>query len=118
MTDHTNIDIDKTQIDNLKEAFDGDIKPFIQKYFEDFEVKNRDLESSIKEKRAKDVISIAHTLKGNSANVGARGLAKKCEEIEQAGKANDFSNMLQTYEELNKLYPLFKTAFLDSKFTS
>lgn len=112
------LDIDMTQIENLKMAFDGDITGFMESFFSDFEKKNQELAVFIQEKRGSDASIVAHTLKGNSANVGARGLSKLCAEIEEAAKNNDYETMLHTYEELKNLYPLFKSAFMDGKFTS
>ncbi len=42
----------------------------------------------------------AHALKGASATIGARGLARIALEIEQAGKANDLSRVPQAMARL------------------
>lgn len=107
-----NLDLDQDQINNLRLAFDNDIKEFIQQYCQDFELKQSALFESIQQKQDATVAQIAHTLKGNSANVGARGLAKICESIEKSAKNNDYDGMLHAYKALNDLYPLFKTAIL------
>jgi two-component system, sensor histidine kinase and response regulator len=71
------------QPDPLKELVDlflKDAKPRIEK-----------MQAAIHEKDAAALVSAAHTLKGSASNLGARGLAGLCANLEKAGKSGDLS---------------------------
>jgi HPt (histidine-containing phosphotransfer) domain-containing protein len=52
----------------------------------------------------------AHTLKGSSGNMGVRLLVPTCTEIENLGRRNTGEGVLELYEQLEKDYPLVKSA--------
>jgi HPt (histidine-containing phosphotransfer) domain-containing protein len=47
---------------------------------------------------------VAHTLKGTSANIGARKLMQICEQIEKVAKRSDASRINSLMEDLNTIY--------------
>lgn len=103
--------LDNEQINNLRELFSDGFKDFIQTYFTDFEQKENELTAALKDKRIDSIVKIAHSLKGSSLNMGASALAKVCYDLEMAGKRENIEEIMNSYDELQKIYPKTKQAF-------
>ena len=54
---------------------------------------------------ARRVMQIAHSLKGSSANLGARDMAGICNQLEQRGHHGDLNGGHQLQDELEREYP-------------
>ena len=104
--------IDKEQIANLKSLFSDSFRDFVHTYFEDFEKKDKELTAALHTKDVHSVIKIAHTLKGTSLNVGAKGLADLCEQLELAGKSGDLTVVESGYDDLQRVYPTYKNEYI------
>lgn len=104
--------VDKEQIQILKQLFNVKFLEFVNTYFFDFECKEKDLSSAVKEKKFDSISRIAHSLKGSSLNMGALGLANACLQIEVASKRQRIEDVVQEYEELCKLYPKTKEIYV------
>jgi CheY-like chemotaxis protein len=64
----------------LVELFIKDAKPRIEK-----------MQSALDEKDGNGLAAAAHTLKGSASNLGARGLAGLCAQLEKIGKSDDLA---------------------------
>jgi len=103
--------IDMTQINNLKSLFNEGFEPFLVSFYEDFESKEQELEAAIQSNQMDAVSKIAHSLKGNSLNLGALGLANLCGKIEVASKTGATVDIYDAQKELKAMYPLVKAEF-------
>ncbi len=104
--------IDESQVKNLKELFNEGFDEFVLLYFNDFEKKETELFTSIQNNELDNTKKIAHALKGNSLNVGATALANKCIQLEEASIKGNLSDAFEYYQELEKIYPSVKQAYL------
>ncbi|MBI2791106.1 MAG: Hpt domain-containing protein [Gammaproteobacteria bacterium] len=105
--------IDTKIVLSLKKLFNEGFDDFIALYFSDFETKERELYIYVRKSELEAARKIAHALKGNSINVGAIDLAKRCEDIEVAIKNGKEPQIIDACENLQKIYPQFKTAYLN-----
>lgn len=103
--------IDMMQINNLKSLFNDGFEPFLISFYEDFELKEKELITAISNNQMDTVSKLAHSLKGSSLNMGALGLAGLCQKIEASSKAGDLSTVSATQKELSEMYPLIKAEF-------
>jgi HPt (histidine-containing phosphotransfer) domain-containing protein len=105
--------IDTKIVLSLKNLFNDGFDDFIALYFSDFETKERELYICVKKSELEAARKIAHALKGNSINVGAIDLARMCEVIENAIKDGKDTQVLDACENLQKIYPQVKSAYLN-----
>lgn len=103
---------DKAQLNELKVLLDDGFNDFVNVYFQDFEIKEKELSTAIENHEIEAVAKIAHTLKGSSSSIGASSLAMLCSQIEAAGKKGNFAEVLTEYQVLQKLYPKYKEELL------
>jgi HPt (histidine-containing phosphotransfer) domain-containing protein len=111
MTNDTEKMVDTEQFDSLKELFSDGFGDFIKTYFEDYESKEKELRTAIDNKDLKKVASIAHALKGTSANIGANALAKACHQLESASKNDNFEESKHEFAGMVGIYPKVKVEF-------
>ncbi|HRE30349.1 MAG TPA: Hpt domain-containing protein, partial [Candidatus Berkiella sp.] len=103
--------IDLKQVNNLKELFNEGFGPFLEKFYQDFEKKEQDLLSALNNNQMDTVGKIAHSIKGSSLNMGASGLAKICESIEEAISQGNLEKTKEAYTQLHQTYPKIKDQF-------
>lgn len=53
---------------------------------------------------AKGVMQLAHSLKGSSANLGAKSMASLCNQLEQQGREGNLDGALKVHDELAREY--------------
>jgi HPt (histidine-containing phosphotransfer) domain-containing protein len=103
--------VDTEQLNNLKELFNKDFQPFLQKYFSDFEQTEQEMKVAFENNETVVLSKLAHFLKGSSLNMGAPDLANACSKIEVASKQGDLNELKAAYRELEQLYPRTKAEF-------
>lgn len=108
----TEILIDQKQVKHLKELFKDGFDDFVSLYFSDFETKDKELIEAIETNKLETARKIAHALKGNSLNVGAMSLADVCKNVEFASKNLDSQEAELAYQDLKKIYPSVKSAYI------
>ncbi len=64
----------------------------------------RDMEAAYRQKDAAELRRLAHTLKSNAAMVGANGLARLCQSLEDAAKANDMDTAGELLDQVQREY--------------
>ncbi len=69
------------------------------------------LEEAVQNDDAPAVESLAHTLKGSSGNMGARGMAALCARLEVAGASGDLSQSFRLLERLKEEFVRVDRAF-------
>ncbi len=104
--------IDENQVKNLKDLFEDGFDDFVLLYFDDFEKGENELFNLIQNNDLDKAKKIAHALKGNSLNVGATALADKCFQLEVDSQKGNLSDAFEHYQELEKMYPSVKQAYL------
>lgn len=105
--------LDNEQVENLRQLFNDTLGDFFQTYFNDFEEKQTQLLTAIKENSLDVVVKIAHSLKGSSLNVGALALAKACFELEEAGRNKNIEKIKFQCDYIQNIFPKTKAAFLE-----
>jgi HPt (histidine-containing phosphotransfer) domain-containing protein len=89
MTDPAPV-LDPTAIDRLSEMTGGDpefIRELIATYLEDAEVQLAAMRTAVDASSAEDLVRPAHSLKSNSASMGATDLAEMCRSLEADARA-------------------------------
>jgi HPt (histidine-containing phosphotransfer) domain-containing protein len=66
-----------------------------------------DVEKALSQRDAEQVARTAHSLKGATANVSARGLNRVLEEIERYGRSGEFSDIPASLERLHREWERF-----------
>jgi two-component system sensor histidine kinase/response regulator len=69
------------------------------------------LEEAVQNNDAPAVASLAHTLKGSSGNMGARGMSALCARLEDAGASGDLSHSFRLLERLKEEFGRVDRAF-------
>ena len=80
-------------------------------FLEDARPRLSALEEAILEDDAPTVERLAHTLKGSSANMGARGMSALCARLEDAGASGDLSHSFRLLERLKEEFGRVDRAF-------
>ncbi len=104
--------INEDQVRNLKSLFNEGFDDFVLLYFDDFEKNEKILVETIKNNEFDKVKKLAHSLKGNSLNVGATALADKCSALELASLNKNKEEVAVLFQDLEKLYPTVKQTYL------
>jgi len=89
--------LDRTVFGKLREILGPNLQQAVTPYLEDMPLNLEQLETAVEQKDADTVRSLAHTIKGSSGNLGATNmiqLARKVEELEQAGKIDAIHPLL------------------------
>lgn len=89
----TNMHVDISNLDMLKEIIGDELKEVLYVYLESTPETVLKLEQAVASKTLATVQSQAHSLKGSSANIGANDLSMLSAELEQKAKNNDAQNI-------------------------
>ncbi len=108
--------LDTTILDSYRDYMGDDADAFIEEILDTFCVGAPQLMAALEEALATNTIEAfvraAHTLKSNSATVGATALTSLCAEMEQEGKGGNIqalgSKVSQAREELTRVLALLK----------
>jgi len=90
MDTDNNHSVDRATLDELRDVMGDDIVELIDAYLNDTVRRLDELQQAVDD-QPEVVVSVAHTLKGSSANVGAREFAERCAAVHQQA-ASDASN--------------------------
>lgn len=71
-------------------------------FIEDFRKKRKELETAVSSKDNKQMIHLAHSLKGACANIAAKNLRRNCVAIEQVGMNNDWDHTAPILQGLDR----------------
>ena len=95
------------EIEQIQEVADGDIefeRDLIETFLSDSEEQIRGLEVALGEQDAEEVRGRAHTIKGSSANVGARLMQELAYQMEQIGAGRELAQAPKVYSELKDAF--------------
>jgi HPt (histidine-containing phosphotransfer) domain-containing protein len=95
------------EIEQIREVADGDPefeRELIETFLTDSEEQIQSLEVALREKDADEIRVRAHTIKGSSANAGAKRLQEVACEMERIGSSNEL-------EEAEAVFSLLRAAF-------
>lgn len=106
-----NSDIDELTIKNLHAVFDKELLKIAEKYFNDFECRSGQFYQYLKNNQFKEIAEIAHGLKGNSLNMGAKSLAEHCTELEKYAKIGQTEKLLVECDTLAHILPDIKKKY-------
>jgi HPt (histidine-containing phosphotransfer) domain-containing protein len=77
--------IEPSALDELREVMGDDLEELIDAYLDDTTRRLDELERAV-DREPEVLVQVAHTLKGSSANVGARHFSERCSEVHQRAK--------------------------------
>ncbi len=87
------------QIAELKELMEDDFQDLVHTYIEDCEEKLVLLLSAIDNSSCTEVAEVSHSLKGSSANVCAQDLSNVFKKLENKGRDEDLSDVLELFKD-------------------
>jgi HPt (histidine-containing phosphotransfer) domain-containing protein len=82
--------IDPRALENLRDVLDGDpdlLNELIDLFLTDAPALMQDLHDAVVRQDAQSITQTAHSLKGSASNLGARGMAAVCANLERRGRA-------------------------------
>jgi signal transduction histidine kinase/DNA-binding response OmpR family regulator len=91
------------EIEQIQEVADGDVefeRDLIETFLSDSEEQIRRLEGALREQDAEEVRGRAHTIKGSSANVGAKVMQELAYQMERIGAGKELAQAPDVYSEL------------------
>ena len=77
--------VDRATLDELREVMGDEIRELIDAYLDDTARRLAELGEAV-ERDSEALVQVAHTLKGSSANVGARRFSERCSELHLRAK--------------------------------
>ena len=95
------------EIEQIQEVADGDIefeRDLIETFLSDSEEQIRGLEVALLEQDAEEVRGRAHTLKGSSANAGAKVMQELAYQMEKIGAGKEFAQAPDVCSELKDAF--------------
>ena len=98
------------ELDELVERCMGNlafVERILAKFQQRFGENLEELEKAVDAYDPEAVVRVAHRLKGESANVAARGLRDQAEQIERLGRGGDVSEILPCLAQLRVEWSLF-----------
>jgi HPt (histidine-containing phosphotransfer) domain-containing protein len=99
--------IDRTMLDSLLETVGGDfafLAELVQEYFDDSPQQFSAMQQALNTGNTEGFRRAAHSLKSNSANFGATGLAQLCKQLEDLGKAGNLDSASELLVQANDEY--------------
>ena len=95
------------EIEQIQEVADGDIefeRDLIETFLSDSEEQIRALEVALGEQDAEEVRGRAHTIKGSSANTGAKAMQELAYQMEKIGAGKELAQAPDVYSELKDAF--------------
>ncbi len=95
------------EIEQIREVADGDIefeRDLIETFLSDSEEQIRGLEVALGEQDAEEVRGRAHTIKGSSANAGAKVMQELAYQMEKIGAGKELAQAPDVYSELKDAF--------------
>lgn len=103
-----NIDIDQKKLTELKSLLEESFSMLIMTFIQDTEEQLIKLEGYIPNKKYLELRKIAHSMKGSSANMGAKYLYNLAVDLETACKKEDYQAAQSTINLIRVHYPTLK----------
>ena len=95
------------EIEQIQEVADGDIefeRDLIETFLSDSEEQIRSLKVALRKRDAEEVRGRAHTIKGSSANSGAKVMQELAYQMERIGASEEFAQAPDVYSELKDAF--------------
>ena len=96
--------LDTAQLTELKDIMEDAFGDLVSTYLDDSTEKLSALDYAVTDQDAKEVASLAHSLKGYSSNICASGLAEKFKVLEDMGRAGDVTEGAAALEDAKAAY--------------
>lgn len=104
-----NIEIDEKKLSELKNLLEESFSMLICTFIQDTEDQLLKLEKNIQQKKYTELCKIAHSMKGSSANMGAKYLYNLTLELESACKKEEYLSSEKTIHLIRQHYPTLKS---------
>ncbi len=106
MTGDTSLGLDYAAINELKESLQDDFDEIVQIYIKSSNNILEQMEQACNAEDHQEVQRLAHSIKSSSANLGAIKLSSLAEDLENQLIENDFSNIKEKIDDMQKLFTL------------
>jgi len=106
MTGDTSLGLDYAAINELKESLQDDFYEIVQIYIKSSNSILEQMEQACNSADHQEVQRLAHSIKSSSANLGVIKLSSLAADLENQILKNDFSNIKEKIDELQKLFTL------------
>ncbi len=102
------IAVDEKKLSELKVLLEDSFTMLIHTFIVDTGIQVLKLEEYAAEKQYLEIKKIAHSMKGASANMGAKYLSSLAEDIEESCKTQDFNTVFKSINLIKTHYPILK----------
>jgi HPt (histidine-containing phosphotransfer) domain-containing protein len=105
--------IDPRALENLRDVLDGDpdlLNELIDLFLSDAPALMQSLYDAVARRDAESLTQTAHSLKGSASNLGARGMAAVCANLERRGRAGSLSGAESACRILKKEFEVVREA--------
>lgn len=100
MTDSSHVDLQV--LGELKEIMEDEFLVLLETYLSDSVKLLAEIDQAINSSDAEGLRSVAHSLKGSSANLGAIVLSDYCKQLEDMGKNNQLDNAADVFSKVRE----------------
>jgi HPt (histidine-containing phosphotransfer) domain-containing protein len=105
--------LDYDMLEELKEIMEDDFLELLRAFLSDSEMRIKGLKSAYAANDHDDARIIAHSFKGSSGNIGARGLSQLCKELEELAKGERTSDAGSLIDGLEAEFLCVSTELMD-----
>jgi HPt (histidine-containing phosphotransfer) domain-containing protein len=105
--------IDPRALENLRDVLDGDpdlLNELIDLFLNDAPALMQTLHEAVERRDAESLTQTAHSLKGSASNLGARGMAAVCANLERRGRAGFLNGAESACRTLKKEFEVVRDA--------
>jgi HPt (histidine-containing phosphotransfer) domain-containing protein len=105
--------IDPRALANLRDVLDGDpdlLNELIDLFLNDAPALMSTLHEAVERQDAESLTQTAHSLKGSASNLGARGMAAVCANLERRGRAGSLVGAASACRTLRKEFEVVRDA--------
>ncbi|MDB6034886.1 MAG: sensor hybrid histidine kinase [Verrucomicrobiales bacterium] len=88
------------------------LKELIELFIKDAKPRIERMQAALNEKDGNGLASAAHTLKGSASNLGARGLAGLCSQLEKIGKSGDLAEAANILLDVRSEFQFVETSLI------
>ncbi|MCU7835519.1 MAG: Hpt domain-containing protein [gamma proteobacterium symbiont of Taylorina sp.] len=106
--------LDLDILNELKEIMEDDFDELIETFILDGQAQLDNLRTATDAQLAADIRSIAHTLKGSSANLGANALSGVCKDLEHNVAVDNLDEIDESFEKIKNEYEAVKMALKEN----
>jgi HPt (histidine-containing phosphotransfer) domain-containing protein len=105
--------IDPRALENLRDVLDGDpdlLNELIDLFLNDAPTLLAGLNEAVRRQDVESLTQNAHSLKGSASNLGARGMAAVCANLERRGRAGSLTGAASACRTLSKEFEVVRDA--------